>query len=294
MQILVTSDGPDTLERAAEYTSLFADPADTQITLMGQPSEEHLQFESLHESFTEEMDSPVKTRVRRGDTVEQTLKETQQHTYDLVVLGIHLRRRWGHLRPKFVARHVVNRIQVPLLIVFPEWDRLRRVLVCTGAGRKESSVLRAAAKLARLAEAEVTVLHVMSQIPLSADSQVEDLERDADELIEHDTREGAHLAQTLKVLERLGLPAEKLRAKVRRGLVVDEIVRESEEGNFDLVVVGAHHVPSERSWHELRELIQENIAERVLMEARRPVLIVPPTSEKQNPDYEKFVKEYPG
>lgn len=281
MRILVTSDRPDTLERAADYTALFADPRETDITLMrlceeeSRSEEERRQFEALRGAFTEKLGCPVETKLRRGDPIEQILNETEQRDYDLVVLGIHLRPRWSCLRPKLVARRVVRHIQTPLLIVFPEWSRLHRILICTSATRKDSPLLQKAGRLALLAGADVTVLHVMSQIPLSADAQLKDLERNVDELIEHDSREGIHLERALETLAQVGVPAGRSEAKIKRGLVVDEIVRESEEGNFDLVVLGAHHVPPERSWHELRELIQEDIAERVLVEASRPVLIIP-------------------
>lgn len=281
MRILVTSDGLDTLKRAAEYTTFVADPDRTVISLMGlcagerECEAERRQLELVRDILREELSCPVETFLRCGEAVAQILNEIEQEDYDLVVLGIHLRRRWSHLRPKFVARHVASRIRIPLLIVFPEWRRFRRILVCSGGGRKDLSVVRAAGRLAKRTEADVTVLHVMSQVPISSDAQIEDLDRSADELIKRDTREGVHLERMLTELAHLGLRADKCDAKVRYGLVVDEIVRESEEG-YDLVVVGAHHVSSERSWHELRELIQENVAERVILEAQRPVLIIPP------------------
>jgi nucleotide-binding universal stress UspA family protein len=286
MRILVTSDGLDTLERAADYTTFFiaptgADLEESTITLLGfckggeATDDERRELESLRDKLGQKLGCTIETTLRCGDPSEQILEETKQHEYDLVALGIHLRRRLTRLRPKVVARHLASRLDVPLLIVFPEWNQLRRMLICTGAARKDMPVVRTAGRLASRADAEVTVLHVMSQIPLSADAQVEDLERSATELMQHDSREGVHFERALEILTKVGVPAGRAEAKARHGLVVDEIVRESEEGDFDLIAVGAHHVPSRRSWHELRELIQDDVAERVLLEARRPVLIVP-------------------
>jgi len=277
MRILVTSDGPDTLERAAKYTTLFADP-DAAITLMivcgaEIAEEERRRLEELHDGLADALDRPIEAKLRRGQVIDQILDETRENRYDLVVLGIHLRRRIGRLRPKFVARRVAPRIEAPLLIVFPEWDRLRRILVCTSGEKPAERVVDVAGRLAASVGAEITVLHVMSQIPMSTGAEIGTLECDADQLIECDTREGKHLQRTLDILADLDLPAEKCTTKVRHGFVVDEIVRESEEGDFDLVVVGAPRVSSGRSWRELRELIHEDIAERVLMDARRPVLI---------------------
>jgi nucleotide-binding universal stress UspA family protein len=197
-----------------------------------------------------------------------------ENSYDLVVLGIHLRRGWGHLRPKFVARHVVHRIEVPLLIVFPEWRQLRRILVCTAGEKHAEQVVDFAGRLTAPVGAEIVILHVMSQIPMASDADVEDLVCDAEGLIEHSAPEGKHLERTLEILANLGIPAERCRAKVRHGFVVDEIVRESEEGDVDLVVLGAPAVSKEHSRNGLDELLREDVADRVLMDARRPVLIV--------------------
>ena len=281
MRILVTSDGMDTLERASEYASFFADPAVTGFKVLGFSSDEGKTAEergvlnALRRDLRDGLGCPVDATLRCGDPVEEIMAETIAHDYGLVVLGIHLRRRLTRLRPKVVARQLASRTPAPLLVVFPEWDRLRRMLICTSAAHKDMPVVRTAGELAGLSDAAVTVLHVMSQIPITADADVADLERSAQELMEHDSREGLHFERALHILEQAGVPPTRAMAKIRRGLVVDQIVRESEEGDFDLITIGAHHVSSDRSWHELRELIQEDVAERVLLEARRPVLIVP-------------------
>jgi nucleotide-binding universal stress UspA family protein len=74
-------------------------------------------------------------------------------------------------------------------------------------------------------------------------------------------------------LREQGMQAGDCQYLVRHGLTVEEIINESNQGDFDLVVIGGLDVPPEKSWHELRELVQEDIADRVLTEARRPVLI---------------------
>ncbi len=279
MRILVTSDRPETLERAAEYTRLFAGP-DAAIMLMPIYEDEEAaagdrrQLETVRDDLTETLDRPLETEHRYGQVVDQILAEAERDRYDLVVLGIHLRRGWGHLRPKLVARKVARQIRVPLLIVFPAWQQLRRILVCTGGEKPAERVVRFAGRLAASAGAEVTVLHVMSQIPMASDAQVEDLAYNTTEVMAYQTREGRHLQRTLDILTDLGLPEERCTTRVRYGFVVDEIVQESEESDIDLVVVGAPTVSADRSWNELRELIQEDVAERVLMDARRPVLIV--------------------
>ena len=277
MRILVTSDGPDTLKRAADYTALFASDADvTLLTLYSQEDQEAEATESyatVTEDLEERTGKPVDAGIERGSAEDLILQEVESGNYDLVVLGIHHQRKLSRLRPKQVAQHLAGRLSVPLLVVFPAWRRLDRILVWTAGEDPDELALRLAGQMASEVGAEVTVLHVMSQVPLRADADVEDLERDAEALIEHRTHEGKFLERALSILEARGVPAERCEVKVRRGLTVDEIIGESEEGDFDLVVVGALEVSTDEAWHELRELVQEDLAERVLMEAERPVLI---------------------
>jgi nucleotide-binding universal stress UspA family protein len=114
----------------------------------------------------------------------------------------------------------------------------------------------------------------MSQLPLIAAAYQADLTRDALEMIEHNTREGRHLKKVMGILYQAGMPDDRYTLKIRHGLVIDEIRQESRDGNYDLIVVGAHEVPEEKSWNELRELFQDNITGRLLTLARRPVLVV--------------------
>lgn len=277
MRILVTSDGSDTLQRAADFTTLFASGADITLLSVFSDDEEREASSEAHSAAAEDLEASQETEiesiVRAADVGAMILEEVDRQAYDLVVLGVHLHRKLNRLRPKSLAKFLAGRLSVPLLVVFPAWQRLERILVWTAGEEPDELALRLAGELAAEVGAEVTVLHVMSQVPLSADANVRDLERDANSLMEHRTREGEFLQGALDILDEVGVPPSKCEVKVRHGLTVEEIIGESEEGDFDLIVVGGLHVPSKESWHELRELVQEDLAERVLMESSRPVLI---------------------
>lgn len=277
MRILVTSDGADTLQRAADYTALLASESDITLLSAFSDEEEREASGEAQSNAAEELEAmqetQIETIVRTADAGAMILEEVERQEYDLVVLGVHLHRKLNRLRPKSLAKHLAGRLSVPLLVVFPAWRKLERILVWTAGEEPDELALRLAGRMASQVDAEVTVLHVMSQVPLSADADVRDLERDADSLIKHRTREGEFLQRALEILGEVGVSPSKYEVKVRHGLTVEEIIDESEEGDFDLIVVGALQVPSQESWHELRELVQEDLAERVLMESSRPVLI---------------------
>jgi nucleotide-binding universal stress UspA family protein len=83
-------------------------------------------------------------------------------------------------------------------------------------------------------------------------------------LIAHDTPEGAHLERALKTLTDLGVQAH---AHVRHGLVVEEVLAETCDGGYDLVVIGAH---TAAGW--MRFLL-DDIAHQIISHADRPLLV---------------------
>jgi len=277
MRILVTSDGGDTLARAVDYILLFAHQ--TAVTLLGTYVDKNQRRQILDtlDHFSEKInlvsEGPVQAKVKPGELLPTLLQEIHTHDYDLLVFGSHLTPRWKNFRPKRTARKVAKRITIPLLVVHPQWEKLEKILICIGGTEPDGVVLRLSGKLASAVDAHCTVLHVMSQIPLRADAEREDLERDAEALIKHESKEGGYLENAMDILGEQGIDRDHCDFRVRHGLTVEEIIKESEEGEFDLVVVGGLEVPPEKSWQELRELVQKDIADQVLTDANRPVLI---------------------
>ncbi len=145
--------------------------------------------------------------------------------------------------------------------------------------------MRQAGSVAQVTGARVTVLHVMSQLvgcpvpahagPLQVmpqtpapvevpEARERDLDATAEQLMEAGTREGAHLREALAILAGMDVPGE---ARVRHGLVVDEIVDETCEGDYDLVVVGSQPVGG---W--MRFLLND-VSQQIIGCTDRPVLV---------------------
>ena len=85
----------------------------------------------------------------------------------------------------------------------------------------------------------------------------------AEELIEEQVPEGELLACDVQALERLGIHA---RARVRHGLVVDEILAEAEGGDYDLVAIGAYRA---EGW---QRILLSDLAHKIMVQLDRPVL----------------------
>jgi nucleotide-binding universal stress UspA family protein len=82
-----------------------------------------------------------------------------------------------------------------------------------------------------------------------------------------------HAERGLATLGGLTISGE---VKIRYGVVVDEVLGESEAGDYDLIVIGAHSASAMRSGgavHAATPLFDSVHA--IVARTRRPVLIVP-------------------
>ena len=110
--------------------------------------------------------------------------------------------------------------------------------------------MRIGGRLASLTGALATVLHV----------------RSSRETVEQRRRAEQHLRQALSTLESMGV---KSQTKIREEPAIDHILSEAEQGDYDLIVIGA---PAPRPPRRLR---WQDLAIQIVRGTRRPVLVVP-------------------
>ena len=208
---------------------------------------------------------PVTILRRTGRMAEEVVHQAKAAPYDLVIIGSRGRRGVVRLLLGSVALHVTEHAPTSVLVVKGHARDLRQFLVCSSAGPVSEHTVRFAGRLARALGASVTLLHVMSQLPLAKDAVPDDLEASAEELIQRGSREGIHLSRMLDLLAAEGQVG---RAVVRHGLVRDEIIAEAREGRYDLLVTGAHVTPG------LNARLVDNLGADILLAAKQPVLVV--------------------
>ncbi len=203
-----------------------------------------------------------------GRLAEQILHEVKENSYDLVIVSERLGSA-GWLRRLLgsASRAIAERAPCPVLVTKGLVLPLRRLLLCDSGAVSPPLLDRFAARLAWILEdeEEITVLHVMSQISAGPGVRGAQLRADAEELMAEHAPEGNLLEHDLEILEHSDLHA---RAKVRHGLVVDEILEEAGSGDYDLVVIGAH---PNQGW---RHVLLDDLAHRLLVHLNRPVLVV--------------------
>lgn len=173
--------------------------------------------------------------VERAGLVEYVVPDlARELDVDLVVIG-----RLGSLdklTSGLVALVLLKRTQHSLLIVRPHLKTVHRVLVCTEGPRHGEENFDLAARAARAFEAELTVLHVVSQMGVTESGRAS-LDQDLRDFMGSGRPEARHLVALRERMKDENTPGA---VKVRRGLVVDEVLAEAHEGGHDLLVIGAH------------------------------------------------------
>jgi nucleotide-binding universal stress UspA family protein len=218
----------------------------------------------------------VSTRLRVGHPAAEIVREAEEGEYDLIIVGDSQNH---NLATRFLqgstAVRVVEHAPCPVMVAKGRAKPIHRILLCDSGAESPSVGLRAGpsvpsrftAQLGGLlkGEEEVTLLHVMSQMSAGPGVEGKPLRAGVEELIARATPEGELLEQDAAALERLGVHA---RAKVRHGLVVDEILCETQRGDHDLVVIGAYRG---EGW---QRILLDDLAHRIIVQLDRPVLVV--------------------
>jgi nucleotide-binding universal stress UspA family protein len=218
----------------------------------------------------------VQTKVRLGSPAKEIILEAQAGSYSLVILAERARHNlFTSLQPNSTAERVVKAAPCPVIVAKGKAKPIRRVLLCdsgaespsTGLRTGPSALNRFAVQLADLLEGEeeITVLHVMSQMSAGPGVRGKQLRASVEQLIEDHTPEGELLEHDTRALERPGIHP---RPKVRHGLVLDEILAEARDGDYDLVIIGAHRG---KGW---QHILFDDLAHKIIAQLDRPVLVV--------------------
>lgn len=205
--------------------------------------------------------------VRIGHPAEEILAEAEETRYSMLVVG---EKQHHGLLTRFIlgstALRVVEHAPCPVVVVKGQIGEVKRILLCDSGFSTDPLVDKVAQQLPRLLDGaeSLTVLHVMSQMSAGPGIDGHQLRADTGELIEEHAVEGELLSHDVQVLAQTGHPAQP---KVRHGRVVDEVLAEAREGDYDLVIIGAHRGSG---W---RRILLDDIAHQLVVNLDRPVLV---------------------
>ena len=174
--------------------------------------------------------------VHEGTAPESILSFAQAQKADLIVMGTHGRRGFDHLMLGSVTDRVMRRAPCPVLVVRKpphdsmaagtEWHnvhRLNRILFCADFSKNSERALKYAISAAAEYDAELTLLHVLEEVPRLAKTE-------------------EAIAVATEQLDKL-IPPEvrrtrKIKTAVRIGKPHWEIIQLALEAESDLVTMG--------------------------------------------------------
>lgn len=276
MRILMCTDGTPLAENAVRFGALIVQAAGMEAALLGVAASAGAEAR-VRASVTRAQSlfrAPAVEKTRVGRAAEEIIAEAESGAYDLLVMGSRGRRGLARLLFGSVASRLARYARVPALIVKGQRPAIRRVLACTGGDVRGERVARWGGQIARWLNAEITMLHVMSQMALSPQAKLDELSETAEQAMTRGTREGQHLARELELLREQGVAASA-HSKLRHGLVLEEIVAEANEGDYDLVLIGAHEAPElPAGWGWLGGYLVDDVADKIISAVNRPVLVV--------------------
>lgn len=273
LKLLIAVDESPAAQTALQFIAPLARTGTVEVILLARAGSGDRATAALDAGVTLLGEGALVQRMIRPGPQERALAAAaREQAADLVVITLPPRtgvRRWLRGRQALsLARHMPTSL---LLVrrrhrVAP----LHRALLAGGGG---PSVLDDAALAGRVlgpVGGTVTVCHVLSQVPVVSGPRVGDEER-MRRMLDSPMPEVANLHAAVQRLEAAGVPAQ---AKLRVGLVLDEVMQEVRDERYDLLVIGAHQMGS-----RLDRLLLADISAELLIHSPVPVLLVRPRTQ---------------
>ncbi len=207
----------------------------------------------------------VTSLLRWGDPAGVLLSEAHRGKYSLLILQSGLRRRrFPRLEP--IDQILTHSIYPAVLVLRGEGRVIRHILICTAGLEDRLEVIDAGACIAAALDVPVTLLHVAAGAVPTMYTGLLGFEESITDLLRTDSVIARHLRAGAELLARYGVEGE---LELRRGAPVDEILREVELGQYDLVVIGRSRI-----FNGLKEMLMGDVMRRLISQVPASVLVV--------------------
>lgn len=277
MKMLICSIGSERQKSTLRFAAMVAGALGADTTLLGVVGKKRKAKDMAEalDAAAEELaahDLPVQVQVEAGDAEKIVLESIEQGGYDIVVLGALGGKRSRRAPLNSVGMRIVEQAQSSVLVVKGERPSLSRLLICASGTEYGHMAIWAGASLACGAGAQATVLHVVDPMPTMY-TGLEQMEETLAELLQSESAMARELKWAAWVVKEECKISE---LKLRRGIAADEILREGQEGDFDLIVLG-----SSQSASGLVRVLMGDLTREVVSRAQRPVLVVRPQRQEE-------------
>jgi nucleotide-binding universal stress UspA family protein len=208
---------------------------------------------------------PVEQRItQRGTAAKQILEQIESGRYHLVIIGARDKLTLGELLLGSVARTIVSNSPVSVVIVREPTYHLEKLLLCTPGPERSEHLIQAGIRLAKAAQAQVTLLYVTEPYPQMY-TGLRRLQENLEELLKRDTPLARHLRDTAALLRSQHIDTQ---LELRHGYAAEEILTAVEQSEYDLLIIGG---PAFRG---LSQLLMDQVYMPIVDHSPRPVLVV--------------------
>lgn len=270
--LLIATNGYKETRHAIEYGAWLAGAMRMKVTLLGVTEElspaaidDHHPLEDIFEkaiSLFKERELEYRLEVQNGEA-EHVIPEKANQGDFITVVGPLGRPQIKHWLTGRSIRTLMERIVNPILYVPDTRLPIKKMLISVGGLGYESVTENIGFQVAVAGGAEVTILHVVPPASLDYPSTRE-VRDHLNDLVDTDTLPGRSLRRALEMAKMAGLRA---RAVAREGHIVEQILAEIKDGEYDIVCMGSSY-----SAHSLRQLYTPNVTAEVAEVAHCPVL----------------------
>ncbi|MFQ3631123.1 universal stress protein [Roseiflexus sp.] len=208
-------------------------------------------------------DVAVQRRVVEGTPQDAILTIAGEAVYDLVIFG-RFQRPLERLLPLRRSDALTRRLRTAVLRVSGPARPIRRILLASGGDQHTFATAGYAAQLATPLGASITLLHVVSQQPVVFEALASPASDEAT-FLDSGTPEAVTLRQVAADLRERAIAVT---TRIRFGLVLDEILAELHEGDYDILAVGTHHAAG-----PLDRMLLEDLTGDLLDRCPRTVLV---------------------
>lgn len=270
--LLIATNGFKGTWSAIEYGVWLADAMHMKATLLGVTEklseaqiDDHHPLEDIFASAVELFNQKgVEYSLEIQNGVAEQIIPEKANSGDYMTVVSPLGR--PPLRRLFTGRSIrplMERIKGPILYVPETRLPVKKMLISAGGLGYEVEAENLAFQIASASRAEVAILHVVP--PTGPDyPTTREVRHHLSDLASTDTLLGSSLRNALDIAKNAGLSAKVI---ARLGNVVEEILAEIKEGNYDLVCMGSTY-----SAHALRQYYTPNVTAEVAVAAHCPVL----------------------
>jgi nucleotide-binding universal stress UspA family protein len=272
-ELLIVTNGFKGTWFAIEYGAWLAESLKMKITLLGvteivNPAaidDQHPLGEIFERAVNlfEDKELTYRLEIRNGEAKQVIPDKANSGKYITVVSPLG-RPRIRRLLTGRSIRPLMERIREPILYVPEVRFPLKKVLISAGGLGYEAAAENLALQVAAVNQADVTILHVVPPTELDYPT-TRSVRGHMTDIAETDSLPGRSLRHALEMAQGAGLNARVIGLQ---GIIVEEIVSEVQEGNYDMVCMGSSY-----SANTLRQYYAPNVTAEIADIVHCPLLI---------------------